>query len=164
MSSKILFSVALLSLGAFALRAQESTVVYEKRLETVKASTLSTAQNAAGTPNVPVQEWVVVQRNKPTFDVQTYEVKSKGKNMDIVAIYNPKGVMLSSREVLKEVALPEAVSSEISARYPGWVEYKDEEIITKGKKEISHYVVYLKKEGKRKRIVYAPDGKKSHHA
>ena len=92
MSSKILFSVALLSLGAFALRAQESTVVYEKRLETVKASTSSTVQNAAGAPNVPVQEWVVVQRNKPTFDVQTYEVKSKGKNMDIVAIYNPKAL------------------------------------------------------------------------
>ncbi|REE25937.1 hypothetical protein DFQ09_102529 [Winogradskyella pacifica] len=106
-----------------------------------------------------------LQKVAADFDVSKDPVYSKNKSMtytvnfqsndnSITAIYDTKGVILSSEEYYEDVRIPLTISSQLAKDYPGWaflnssctVNYEH----TNGA-EIT-YVITLKKENKSKSI------------
>ena len=175
MKNKVLFSLPFLLLGVSALRAQsEPTVLYEAKLETKMVPTVIVDQIKNDFPGFVInetylipaklyqQKWVVVEKNEMTNPADIYEVHMSGKNMNFDAVYSAKGVLLHSREIQKDVALPAAVSRTLSEHFANWNESRDREVIKNGKKEITHYIVFLKKGHREQRVVLSPEGKVLH--
>jgi len=177
MKNKILLSIAtLFLLGLFTLNAQtEDEVVYAKKLETKKIPAILHAEikkdfptySLEGVELLPIklyeQRWVVLDKKPFPDGTEFYEVDLKGKDFHSSAVYSMKGQLMNSREVFKNAKLPAEVAQSIVSRYPGWMERRDKEVIRNGKKEITHYIVFLKKGMKEERVVLNPQGKILHH-
>jgi hypothetical protein len=177
MKNKIFISlVVLFSLGVFTISAQNGdVVVFAKKLETKKIPTALRSEIQKDFPTYTLdgvellpsklyeQRWVMQQSNPFPADMQYYEVDLKGKDFHSSAVYTAKGQLLHSREVLNNAKLPLEVAQSIASYYPGWVEWREKEIIKNGKKEVTDYVVFLKKGMKEERVVLNPQGKILHH-
>ena len=170
-----MFSLPILLLGAFALRAQDiPTVLYEAKLETMKVPAVIKDRVKTDFPGSSIEEtyllparlyqqkWIVVEKKEMTAPADYYEVHLSGRNMIYDAVYTPTGELLHSREVLKDVALPAAVSKALSDHFANWIENRDREVIRNGKKEITHYIVFLKKGRREQRVVFNPQGEVLH--
>lgn len=178
MKNKMLLAfAALLMLGLTTLSAQTDggEVVFAKKLETKKIPSALKAEIQKDYPSYTLdgvellpsklyeQRWVVQQKNAFPADMKYYEVDLKGKNSHSSAVYTPDGQLLHSREVLKNAELPLAVAQSLKEHYPGWMEWRNKEVITNGKKEVTHYLVFLKKGTKEEKIVLNPQGAVLHH-
>lgn len=177
MKNKIFFALtALFCLSLFTLSAQNGdVVVFAKKLETKKIPSVLRTEIQKDFPSFTLdgvellpsklyeQRWVVQQSNPFPADMEYYQVELKGKDSHSIAVYTPKGQLLHSREVLKNAKLPLEVAQSVANQYPGWMEWRDKEIIKNGKKEITDYVVFLKKGMKEERVVLNPQGKILHH-
>lgn len=178
MKNKILLTLmAVFALSAATLNAQSdgSEVVFAKKLETKEVPKALKAEIQKDYPSYTLdgvelipnklyeQRWVVQQKNKFPADMKYYEVDLKGANSHSSAVYTPDGQLLHSREVLKNAELPLAVAQSLKNHYPGWMEWRNKEIITNGKKEITHYLVFLKKGTKEEKVVLNPQGAVLHH-
>jgi hypothetical protein len=153
------------------LNAQtDSKVVYETKLENAKVPFSILEQVKKDFPDYTIQEtllvpaklyeqkWIIVQKSEPIAATDYYEVYLTGKNIHSTAAYTPKGILLHSREVLKEVALPAAVTNTIEARFTDWKQVRDKEVIRNGKREITHYIVFLKNGWREQRVVLNASG------
>jgi hypothetical protein len=171
MKKHIVFYLSFLFLASVAVQAQTSaTVLYESKVETIKVPAVIVEQTTKDFPGFTVDEtllvpsklyeqrWVQVQKNDMVGPLDYYEVQLKGKNMHSVAAYTPEGKLLNSREVLKNVVVPSAVSATLLKQYPGWTDRRDKEVIKNGKKEVTHYIMHLKKGWKEERVVLDPQG------
>lgn len=85
---------------------------------------------------------------KPT----EFAVKIKGPQVWGEAIYDADGLLKFSKTVIKDTALPPAVTKAVMKGFPGYSILKDQETIKQGKSDIIHYRVIVKK-GKEKRAV-----------
>jgi hypothetical protein len=86
-----------------------------------------------------------------------YSVRIKGKDTKGAAMYDKEGKLLFSKEVIKNTALPSAVTNAVLKKYPGYSILKDEEKIKQGKSTFIHYRVIIEK-GKDKRVVAVDEG------
>lgn len=175
MKNKWLLAFGLVSASAFVVSAQTTaTVVYEAKLENKKVPVAVVEQVQKDFPNARLEEtyllpaqlyeqnWVVVQKNQPQQPVDYYEVRLSGKNVHSSAVYSPQGELLNSREVLKDAPLPPVVGRTLVTQYPGWTERRNKEVIKNGRKEVVHYIVFLKKGWREERVVLNPQGEIEH--
>lgn len=174
MKNRIFCSLPILLFGAIVAQAQDVTVLYETKLENKKVPAVIMEQVGKDFPGAKLdetylipaklyeQKWVVIEKNDVPNDVDKVEVYLKGKGMRYSAVYSPDGKLLHSREVQKGVALPTAVSKVIADHYPKWKENRDREVLKDGKKEITHYIVFLKNGWREQRLVISPAGKVLH--
>lgn len=87
-----------------------------------------------------------------------YQVTMKSDRSKTFAVYNAKGNLIHSREIIRDTALPESISTAIVANYPGWKITGDKEIIMQNRGIQDNYKVEITK-GKEKRIlIMDPDG------
>lgn len=94
---------------------------------------------------------------KETDKIDHYSVEMKGKNSHYEALYDEKGKLLMSKEVQKDVALPQPVLHSIAQSYPNVAMKKDvhSKIIDHGQKK-EYYVIQMENG---KKLTYTPDGK-----
>ena len=101
---------------------------------------------------------------KPLVLKKEFQVSYRGKNYRKKEIFNTEGVLLYSREKIKDKALPSPVYRHMGKEYNGW-ELKSNEIIRilarkqGGAVHITYYKLLLQKENKKKRILLDEHGR-----
>ena len=104
------------------------------------------------------EEWVVSKDEKnvddpANFEPQYYSVSMKGKDVSGQAVYNAKGELMHSKEIIKDGQLPSAITKKLATDYSGYQVTKDKEVIKDGKHHTEYYKIRVKK-GKEKQTLY----------
>ncbi len=102
------------------------------------------------------KEWAITEQEilSPHADVNFYQVQASGKNVNLSAIYNKQGQLISYREHLKHAELPPFVKKTLDNQFPGYQIAKSQERIRveAGKEKIAYKVALVS--GKKHRIVF----------
>ena len=114
-------------------------------------------------PEAYEADWVVMDDEGDTeeevLEPEYYEVDYRGKGIHGYAVYNSEGELLHSKEVIKDEALPEAITQAIAKDYPNHKVMGDKEVIRDGNKNVKYYEVNVEK-GKDKEKLYFDKGGK----
>lgn len=140
MKSVILFGAFTL-LTVFNMNAQDQIFAMKIKKSDVPAVVITSIEKdfPGGTvtdyTSLPVdvigeQVFVHMDPNLRAEDYDTYNVAINGKNFNGYAMYDKKGRLLQSREVLKSIELPYSIGYFIGKNYPGWAVASDREVIT----------------------------------
>ncbi len=104
--------------------------------------------------------WAVDQDyNEP---IDHYEIRFKGKDgSDIYAVFESTGELIKCKIINRDAPVPKNIATALeSGQYKGWKIVGDVMQIKSTQKKVDeHYAVKVEKEGKRKTIYFAPDGK-----
>lgn len=97
--------------------------------------------------------WFVNTDNKEPLDhYQVHLVTSSGSYLD--AVYSKEGDLIRYKQLIKNEALPEAITSSIArSDYKDWIIVGDHELIKGNPKEMTdHYVIKMKKGNQKKNL------------
>lgn len=109
---------------------------------------------------------VYINKNaKDIDDYDTFQVKLKGNNGELVATYDSNGNLLNSAEHLKDTSLPLKVREAVAEEFPGWAFVKDSYQMNSYKdgKKRERYRIVLEKDGKKIRVHTDANGKILHN-
>lgn len=87
-----------------------------------------------------------------------FQVTMKGTHSKTYAVYDAKGNLIHSREIIRDTELPEAIRNTIVANYPGWKITGDKEVIRERKGIDDTYKVELTKSKEKRILIMDPEG------
>lgn len=109
---------------------------------------------------------VYINKNaKDIDDYDTFQIKMKGKDGELMATYDSDGNLLNTTEYLKDTALPVNVRKSVAKEFPGWAFIKDSYKMNSYKdgNKRERYRIVLEKDGKKIRVHTDGNGKILHN-
>lgn len=104
------------------------------------------------------EEWNVDLQGDEVNDVKYYQVDIKAENRDYTAVYDAKGDLLSSKQVIHNAKLPPPINEALK-KFQGWHIDKSHEIIKySGKHSSDTYRVKMQKGGQHKNVYLDANG------
>ena len=169
---KLVILCLVMATSAASMIAQETELFTAKlKKEAIPATVIEsiaedfpevTITEYAAVPITVIDDAVYVRTNQEAMgrDYDTYLITMTGKNGQFRVSYDKTGKLLSSVEVLKDVALPVPIRTSIGRHFPGWAVVGDKEVMTtiKDGKQRSHYKVILEKDKEKHYVVFDGDG------
>jgi hypothetical protein len=116
----------------------------------------------ATVPLTVVEDVVYVNANREAEnqDYDTYLITMNGKDGHFQVTYDKTGKLLTTVEVLKDVALPRPVMVSIGRHFPKWAVVGDKEVMTSVKDghQKTHYKVTLEQGKEKHHVIFDADG------
>jgi len=87
-----------------------------------------------------------------------FQVTMKGTHSKTYAVYDEKGNLIHSREIIKDTELPEAIRTTIVTDYPDWKITGDKEIIREGRVINDTYKIEITKNKEKRTLIMDEKG------
>lgn len=164
---KKLIVVAILFIAFQGAMAQDSETLVIKKIEkrTVPAAVITSVEKEypegivelwEAIPAKAFESYYVVSKTNDLYlgeKPEYYQVTMTGTHSKTYAVYDAKGNLIHSREIIKDTALPEAIRTTIVTDYPGWKINGDKEVIREREGVNDMYKIELSKSKERKTLI-----------